>query len=100
MHDLEGLGVRSVSTGGGRFGVVTDAGDMFLVGDSAEAVDYDGMEEVAEVLKLVIGDDFEAALTGDKAYVRGNSERDSWNRNNEADIPQMSLVNSACMLVK
>jgi len=91
VDELAGLGVARVSAGGDRFGVLTPAGEVYLVEDGVERLsvgreglgienegDGDGGEEdeldELEIEDVALGDGFIAVLSSGRVYARGDSE--------------------------
>ncbi|WWD19766.1 hypothetical protein CI109_104230 [Kwoniella shandongensis] len=72
LEEFEGLGVQTVVSGSAnRFGIITEAGEAYLLGKGdPELLDF-GDEEV----RLIgIGSDFEVVVTVQDVFVRGASE--------------------------
>lgn len=75
IEDLEGLGVREVVGGSAnRFGVMTEAGDAYLIPKGTIEPELIELEDEAPVRLIGVGSKFEVVVTEDSVWVRGESE--------------------------
>jgi hypothetical protein len=82
VEELGGLAIQHVVGGGGRFGVVTCAGEAYVLGIGADGVERVDLGELGgsieadggEIEGIALGDEFEAVLCAGAVYGRGDSE--------------------------
>jgi len=75
VEDLEGLGIKSVVAGSGnRLGVITEAGDAYLINRRSMEPKLLEIEDESAVRFLGVGSRHEVVVTEENVWVRGESE--------------------------
>ena len=75
VEDLEGLGVEVVIPGSAnRLGVITEAGDAYLVHNRSVVPELLDLEDESAVRFVGVGSKHEIVVTEDNVWVRGESE--------------------------
>ena len=75
VEDLEGLGVEVVIPGSAnRLGVITEAGDAYLVHNRSVVPELLELEDESAVRFVGVGSKHEIVVTEDNVWVRGESE--------------------------
>jgi hypothetical protein len=75
IEDLEGLGIQEVIAGSAnRFGVVTEAGDAYLIPKGTIEPELVELEDETPVRLIGVGSKFEVVITEANVWARGESE--------------------------
>jgi hypothetical protein len=75
IEDLEGLGIQRLIAGSAnRFGVITEAGDAYLIPKGSLEPELMELEDESAVRMIGVGSKFEVVVTEDNIWVRGQSE--------------------------
>lgn len=75
VEEIEGLGIKSIVTGRrNRLGILTEAGDAYILDTKAKEPSLVELEEEEEVRFIGLGSDFDLVVTESKVLTRGSSE--------------------------